>query len=335
MIESVLLACSNEADASAIMDTLKDQYCVEVFSTGTALLSYLAKYPNQDMVTILDDSISDIEIDELALKIKRASPMVFLIGIMGKEDTKRIVRTVKAGISDIIAKPYSESEVLLITRQAFDHINLISHLQRQVSLVTEEGLKRRIDSFRYFVESRRLQNQFVLPSEIHLFFPDSETDLIPIETLIQLIESNSLKSTSNSIKYRPKCLIIEDESVLNGILVKIMSREFDVTSVETAEDGIQEIETGAKFDVALLDIGLPGTSGDEIVKDLKDVCPDMQIIMVTGFTEHQLIVKCLVAGASDYITKPFDHQTLMEKVSKHVQNQLTMNWIKRHLEVKQ
>lgn len=330
MIESILLVCPNEMESSRMVTILTQEFSVTPFKTGEDLLTYLTTYPIQDPVTIIDAATQDIPIDELARRIKLYSPMMLIMGLLHSDDAPYVVKAVKAGISEVLISPYTPADVLALSRRSFEHINLIDHLQRQINTLTEDSLKQRMSTFRQFLESRRSQGLPIKLNEIQLFFPSSNE--IPINELVMLIESDSLKSLSQALNYRPKILIIEDEPLLNRLLNQIMSREFEVTCVFSAEEAITKIENGDLFDLALMDIGLPGVTGDEMVKDLKEICPSLQIIMVTGYTDSDRIVKTLIAGASDYVTKPFDPQLLMKKVSGHIQNKLIMDRIKKYLE---
>lgn len=86
-----------------------------------------------------------------------------------------------------------------------------------------------------------------------------------------------------------------------------------------AEDGarvIPELETG-DYDLVLLDIMLPGCSGYEICRKIRDEI-DIPILMVTARAEAVDVIRGLGLGADDYITKPFDPSQLVARVRSHL-----------------
>ncbi len=101
-------------------------------------------------------------------------------------------------------------------------------------------------------------------------------------------------------------LIVDDElDVCDCLQHFFQSRGFDVTSAFSGEEALDRLSQGP-VDVILLDILLPGLSGIEILKQVKELCPRTRIIMVTGLDDWDLRVDARRYGASAYITKPFD-----------------------------
>ncbi len=110
-----------------------------------------------------------------------------------------------------------------------------------------------------------------------------------------------------------KILIAEDDAK-----IALLERDYLESSGYTTEilgDGaavLEAIETG-NFDLVLLDIMLPGISGYEICRNVRDKI-DIPILMVTARTEGLDVVRGLGLGADDYITKPFDPLQLVARV---------------------
>ena len=100
--------------------------------------------------------------------------------------------------------------------------------------------------------------------------------------------------------------IIEDNVSYRKNLIKYLSFEehFDVKfDYSSVEEGLFEAELVKDIQVLLLDIGLPGMTGIEGIQHLKQINPQLDIIMVTAFEDEQKIVKALCAGASSYLSK--------------------------------
>ena len=103
-----------------------------------------------------------------------------------------------------------------------------------------------------------------------------------------------------------RMLIIEDEPDLQNCLADFFSsRGFSVTTTFSGEEALERLAQGPA-DVILLDILLPGISGMEVLKRIKERCPRTKVIMVTGLLHSHLRFEAEASGASGYVTKPFD-----------------------------
>ncbi len=110
--------------------------------------------------------------------------------------------------------------------------------------------------------------------------------------------------------------IVEDnDKIRDGLEVLIGgSATFScVGTCETAEDAL-EVLPGAKPDVVLMDIGLPGMSGIDCIDELKKKLPDVQVMMLTVYDDDDRIFKSLVAGATGYILKNTMPAELLEAI---------------------
>ena len=100
-------------------------------------------------------------------------------------------------------------------------------------------------------------------------------------------------------------LIVEDEAPIRSLLTEILSPRFQCSAVENAGEAVALIESRS-FDLALVDIGLPGMSGLSLCRFIVNESPSTVVIVVSGSTDTQSVADAIKAGASDYITKPFD-----------------------------
>ncbi len=113
-----------------------------------------------------------------------------------------------------------------------------------------------------------------------------------------------------------KLLIVDDdEKLLKTMAERLALNEFDVT---TASEGKQAIKAAKKghFDVALLDLKMPGMDGTEILKILKKKHKFLEIIILTGFASIESAVECTKLGAFGYLEKPFKFDQLLEKLKE-------------------
>jgi len=108
------------------------------------------------------------------------------------------------------------------------------------------------------------------------------------------------------VKKRHRVMIIDDEEVICDILYEELSdRGYLCTRVFNGNDALAELAT-RDFDVALVDIRLPGMSGIELLEQMQSNYPYIVAIMITGVNSVDAAVETIKLGASDYIVKPFD-----------------------------
>ena len=111
-------------------------------------------------------------------------------------------------------------------------------------------------------------------------------------------------------------LIIEDESAIRRVLVKILSEESDTYNVEEAEDGLAGIEKIKKkdYDLVLCDIKMPKMDGVEVLEAVKKLKPETPMVMISGHGDLDTAVNTMRLGAFDYISKPPDLNRLLNTV---------------------
>ena len=121
-------------------------------------------------------------------------------------------------------------------------------------------------------------------------------------------------------KCRGKVLIVDDDPVVRDSLGEWFSSEaFEVTALSSGREALERIERN-RWDIALLDIKMPGMDGIELQGRLKDIDPDMPLIIMTGYGSVETAVQALKNGAYDYITKPFDPDELVHLVSRALEH---------------
>ncbi len=119
-----------------------------------------------------------------------------------------------------------------------------------------------------------------------------------------------------------RLLIVDDDASLSRHLKSFFERQ--KYKVETAQDGPSAMSKTAEFrpHLMFLDIGLPGMSGIEVLKEVKKTDPSVRVIMITGQTEDELVRQARILGADDYVTKPFTLEYLSGEVMDKLHKQL-------------
>jgi putative two-component system response regulator len=113
-------------------------------------------------------------------------------------------------------------------------------------------------------------------------------------------------------------LIADDEEMIRELIQITLSKEgFTCFLAASSEEGL-EIANSQKLDMALLDIMMPGRSGIELLRDIKQNTPDTTVLMITAMNDMDTALSCIHFGAEDYITKPFN----LDRVLLTVKNNL-------------
>ena len=108
----------------------------------------------------------------------------------------------------------------------------------------------------------------------------------------------------------PNILIIDDDAHINDIVSKALQSEgYSVSSAYSGTEALLLLSQ-RKPDLVLLDLMLPGLSGEELLPQIKDI----PVIVVSAKTDVTDKVELLVGGAADYITKPFDMKELLARI---------------------
>src|SRR3974390_351923 len=134
--------------------------------------------------------------------------------------------------------------------------------------------------------------------------------------------------------------IVEDNEKLRGTLARVINRADGfrcVSDYGSAEDALKDLPQ-VRPEVVLMDINLPGMNGVECVRQLKQVLPQMQVMMLTVYEDTENIFNALAAGASGYLLKRTKSAELLEAIQEvhrggspmttHIARKVTQSFIK-------
>lgn len=122
-----------------------------------------------------------------------------------------------------------------------------------------------------------------------------------------------------------RILVIDDEpGIRRGCQRALSSQGYQTDSAATGEEGLLKIGQEG-YDLVLLDIMMPGMSGMETLKRIPDIDSNLVCVVITGYATVELAVQAIKQGAYDFITKPFDADTLLLTVEQGLEKrQLSM-----------
>ncbi|MBF0377428.1 MAG: response regulator [Desulfamplus sp.] len=113
-----------------------------------------------------------------------------------------------------------------------------------------------------------------------------------------------------------KILLIDDETEFLEIMSERMqNRGMDVTTVASAKDALKKVQD-ENYDAIIVDLMMPEMDGLETLKALKEINPEVQIIMLTGHATVEKGIEAMKLGAMDLLEKPADLNSLSEKIHK-------------------
>lgn len=115
-----------------------------------------------------------------------------------------------------------------------------------------------------------------------------------------------------------RVLVADDSSTMRKIISRTLNA-LEITDITEAENGDQALNafSPGSFDLVLTDWNMPGKTGLEVVKGIRETDKSTPIIMVTTEAEKARVMEAIQAGISDYLVKPFDKDDLQKKVEKH------------------
>jgi two-component system, NtrC family, response regulator PilR len=117
-----------------------------------------------------------------------------------------------------------------------------------------------------------------------------------------------------------KALVIDDDRVsLDLLTFQLGSEGFDVQAAETGSEGLEFVKKN-DYDIILTDLNLPDINGIELVKRSKEISPETEIIVVTGYDSTESAVEAIRFGAWDYIVKPVDFEKLFVVIRNGVES---------------
>jgi len=111
-----------------------------------------------------------------------------------------------------------------------------------------------------------------------------------------------------------KILVVEDDAPLAEFLNQRLQQDhFKVDVVSDGREARLRVDQGT-YDLIMLDLGLPGEGGLEVLKHIREKTPELPVLIITGNAQVDARVKGLDAGADDYLAKPFSFAELAARV---------------------
>src|SRR5947199_10252879 len=116
----------------------------------------------------------------------------------------------------------------------------------------------------------------------------------------------------------PQILVIDDEMGPRESLRMLLKSNYQVYTADNVDAGLRLLRE-KKPDAVISDIRMPGTSGIDGLRKIREIDPHVAVIMLTGFGALDTAQEALRLGANDYLGKPFDAKQMREVISRNVE----------------
>jgi CheY-like chemotaxis protein len=112
-----------------------------------------------------------------------------------------------------------------------------------------------------------------------------------------------------------RVLVLDDEDVVRQVIVEILLRAgYEVEGVDGPEAALERLEVDS-FDCVVTDLIMPGLSGLEVLRRVKEHDPELPVVVVTGQGTDENLARAVDLGAAAVVVKPFTHAELREAVA--------------------
>ena len=115
---------------------------------------------------------------------------------------------------------------------------------------------------------------------------------------------------------RKRILVVDDEPAIVSLLATFLREKgWDVSEAGSGTEGIDRLERG-QYDVILTDLVMPGDSGIDLLRAAKEIHPDVEVILMTGYATADTAIEAMRGGAFHYIVKPLKIEELLNLAEK-------------------
>ena len=142
---------------------------------------------------------------------------------------------------------------------------------------------------------------------------------------MSMLTSTATTSGPGPLAYdsTPRILVIDEEATARNVLSELLQAEgYQVVTARSGEEGIEQLRA-QRFDVAIADLCLPEMDGIQTIDALKEVDPDLPVVVVTGHSEIESAIAALRTGACDFLLKPIARAQLRLAVSGAIEKHRT------------
>lgn len=128
-------------------------------------------------------------------------------------------------------------------------------------------------------------------------------------------------------------LLVEDDPIVRDIIKSALGKEYNILEASSYSETIKLIRY--PIDVAIIDYILPDKDGFEVLKALREVEPSLPAIIMTGYSDENLVIKAIRKEVADFIKKPLDLSYLRRRLSELFGNEVSSNKLPDTIETRE
>jgi len=269
----------------------RDGYDVEMASGSKEALKRL-KDARFD-IFIVDVKMREISGIEILKQVNANYPNATVIMMTAYGSIDKAILAMKNKAYDYLLKPFDPIDLSLMIKKIFqEKENASKHRQ------AEEHVKNRTDNKRKVAQSK----------SVPVIFDDFPNKNQMLST-VSLTQKNSIDFEKKDLKI----MLVDDEKRFILPLKKRLSRRgYDIITANNGMDALKKLKQ-TSVQVVFLDVVMPFMAGIETLIEIRNLYPNIEVIMLTGKASLEDAVKCLKYGAADYLMKPTDIEEIIQK----------------------
>lgn len=299
------------SDSQALADTielqLEDQFehmSEFVHYRSDIVAKHFSQNPSDIVVLAYQELHHAVEVREAIARLRKPTDKPFHSIVLCKKDT--VIKAYE------LSKQRFFYDYVVFWPLGYDPYRLIMSVHQAID---DLGYNADIQMQRLELESRRQRVQ-AISRLVEQLLTDQKAKKAELETMIRkAFKKLTMPSHFEKVATPDHLtvLVIDDDEFQCMLLKKILEESgFAVRIATSGEQGL-EILDKSKLDIVLLDVMMPGLSGIETLRQLKNdpELADIPVIMVSGHHEKDVVLDCIMLGAQNYIVKPVNKELLL------------------------
>jgi len=117
------------------------------------------------------------------------------------------------------------------------------------------------------------------------------------------------------MKHKTVLIVDDEKNILLALSQSLEVLQLETDTATNGEEALAKLKE-KEFGLILLDLRMPGMDGMEVLRQVREIRPDIRIIMITAYGTIELAVEAIKMGAVDFIQKPFSPEEIRELVSR-------------------
>lgn len=116
-----------------------------------------------------------------------------------------------------------------------------------------------------------------------------------------------------------RLLVVDDDERVRKVMRRILRQAgYEVTDVPSGLDAVEEVQAGARFAAMVVDIFMPDMKGDEVIRRIRALVPNLPVVVCSGYGQEQALADIETGVVQEFIMKPFRNDAFLAAVERTV-----------------